>query len=324
MNLTRSEEMSIMSAKRRRAYTALPWKKEFKRYWSAYLMMLVPLTVLILFKYIPMYGAQIAFRDYKTNLGFAGSPWVGLKYFKKFLESTYFEQTFRNTLSINGYYVLTFPLSLIFALFLQYCPLRRFSKTVQMVSYAPHFISIVVVTSLCTQFLNARFGLINKIIEVFGVQSKNWMGEPSAYYHIYVWLGVWQDLGFNSIIYIAALSGISEELHEAAVIDGANLFKRIWHVDIPGILPTFCILLILKIGSMLSLGHEKTLLLQNDLNRSVSEIIATYSYRISLAATSRPQYSYASAIGLFTSAINLILLLTMNTVTKKIGGSSLW
>lgn len=311
---------------RRMKSVKLPWKKEFQRYWPAYLMMLLPIAVLIVFKYIPMYGAQIAFRDYKSNLGFTGSPWVGLKYFKKYVDlgNPYFVQTMKNTLVINGYYLLTFPLALIFALFLQYCPFRRFSKAVQMVSYAPHFISIVVVTSLATQFLNPRYGAINMLIELFGGTAQNFMGDPAAYPHIYVWLGIWQDLGFNSIIFIAALSGISEELHEAAVIDGASLFKRIWHVDVPGVLPTFCILLILKVGSMLTLGHEKTLLLQNDLNRSASEIIATYSYRISLKANSRPQYSYAAAIGLFTSVVNMILLFIVNGVTKKINGNSLW
>ena len=313
-------------AKKNVMRTKLPWKKEFQRYWAAYVMFLIPLAILIIFKYIPMYGAQIAFRDYKVNLGFTGSPWAGLKYFQKYvdLNNPYFTQTMRNTLVINLYYLITFPLGLIFALFLQYCPFRKFGKTVQMISYAPHFISIVVVTSLCTQFLNPRFGVINELIKMCGGEPVNFMGEPSAYPHVYVWLGTWQDLGFNSIIFIAALSGISEELHEAAVIDGANLFKRIWHVDIPGVLPTFIILLILKVGSMLTLGHEKTLLLQNDLNRSASEIIATYSYRISVGANSRPQYSYASAIGLFTSVINMILLFIVNGISRKLDGNSLW
>ncbi len=313
-------------AKRAVLRTKLSWKKEFQRYWAAYLMFLLPLTILIVFKYIPMYGAQIAFRDYKPSLGVTGSAWVGLKYFKKYVDlgNPYFVQTLRNTLVINGYYLITFPLALIFALFLKYCPLRRFGKAVQMVSYAPHFMSIVVVTSLCTQFLNPRFGAINALIEALGGTPKNYMGDPAAYPHIYVWLGIWQDLGFSSIIYIAALTSVSSDLHEAAVIDGANLARRIWHVDLPGIMPTFCILLILKVGAMLTLGHEKTLLLQNDLNRPASEIIATYSYRISLAAASRPQYSYASAIGLFTSIVNMILLFIVNGVTKKINGNSLW
>ena len=315
-----------MQKKAKRLRSKLPWKKEFQRYWVAYLMLLLPLAVLIIFKYIPMYGAQIAFRDYKPTLGITGSPWVGWKYFQKYIDlnNPYFIQTMRNTLVINGYYLITFPLGLIFALFLQYCPFRRFSKSVQMISYAPHFMSIVVVTSLCTQFLNQRFGVINALISLLGGTPQNFMGNPAAYPHIYVWLGTWQDLGFNSIIFIAALSGISQDLHEAAVIDGANLSKRIWHVDIPGVMPTFCILLILKVGSMLTLGHEKTLLLQNDLNRSASEIIATYSYRISLAANSRPQWSYAAAIGLFTSVVNMVMLFIMNGITKKINGNSLW
>lgn len=301
----------------------LPWNKEFKRYWSAYLLLLVPLAVLIVFKYIPMYGAQIAFRNYKPTLGVLGSEWVGLKYFIKYFESSYFGTTVKNTLLLNGYSLLTFPLSLAFALMLNYAPHRRLCKSVQMVSYAPHFISTVVICSLVTQFLSARIGMINKILELFGIPGANWMGNPKAFYHIYVWSGVWQELGFQSIIFISALTSISEDLHEAATIDGANLFQRIIHVDIPGVLATFCILLILRVGSMMNIGYEKVLLLQNDLNRSASEIISTYTYKIALKAA-LPQYSYASAIGLFTSVVNMILLFTVNRVTKTFGGSSLW
>lgn len=298
-------------------------KKTLQRYGLVYLMFLIPLAVLIFFKYIPMYGAQIAFRNYKPIIGVLESEWVGWKWFLKFFNSTYFNTTLRNTLVLNLYSILTFPLSLVFALMLRYALLPRMGKAVQMVSYAPHFISTVVVCGLITQFLNPRLGVINSIIQAFGGSAVNWMGRTDAFKHIYVWTDVWQHLGFNSIIFISALSGISPELHEAAIVDGASLKKRILHVDIPGILPTFVVLLILRFGSLMNIGYEKVLLLQNDLNRSASEIISTYSYKIALQSTI-PQYSYAAAIGLFTSVVNLILLVCVNKASKRMSGSSLW
>lgn len=298
-------------------------ERTLRRYGLVYLMFLIPLLVLIAFKYIPMYGAQIAFRDYKPTLNVLRSEWVGLKYFLKFFNSTYFVTTVRNTLVLNSYSLLIFPLSLIFALMLRYALLPRMGKAVQMISYAPHFISTVVVCGLITQFLNPRIGVINNIVQSLGGTAVNWMGRPKAFKHIYIWTDVWQHLGFNSIIYISSLSSISPELHEAAIVDGASLKKRILHVDIPGILPTFVVLLILRFGSLMNIGYEKVLLLQNDLNRSASEIISTYSYKIALQSTI-PQYSYAAAIGLFTSVVNLILLYTLNKASKRLSGSSLW
>lgn len=299
------------------------WKKEFSKHGMVYLIFLVPLAVLVIFKYIPMFGAQIAFRNYKPTLGILGSEWVGLKYFLKYFKSSYFFTTIINTLVLNGYSLLTFPLSLVFALMLKYSPFGRFGKSIQMVSYAPHFISTVVICGLITQFLSARIGMINKVIELFGGEAVNWMGQASAFPHIYVWSDVWQHLGFNSIIFIAALAGISTEQHEAAIVDGASLFRRIIHVDIPGVSTTFVILLILRIGSLMNIGYEKVLLLQNDLNRSASEIISTYTYKVALQS-SLPQYSYASAIGLFAAIVNLVLLFSMNRLAKSMSGKSLW
>ena len=299
------------------------WRKEIQHYGVVYLMFLVPLAILILFKYIPMYGAQIAFRNYKPTLGVLASPWVGWKYFTKFFESQYFFITIKNTLVLNFYSLLTFPLCLVFALMLKYAKLPRMAKSVQMISYAPHFISTVVVCGLLTQFLNPRIGVINKLIQAMGGRAVNWMGRETAFKHIYVWSDVWQHLGFNSIIFISALAGISPDLHEAAIVDGASLKQRIIHVDIPGVLPTFIVLLILRFGSLMSIGYEKVLLLQNDLNRAASEIISTYTYKIALQSMI-PQYSYASAIGLFTSVVNLIMLVSVNGLTKKLSGSSLW
>ena len=228
-----------------------------------------------------------------------------------------------NTLSINLYSLATFPLSLLFALMVHYLTLPKFKKTVQMVSYAPHFISRVVMCSMIIQFLDARGGIINEFLALFGVEPVNYMAKPEYFYTIYVWSDVWQKIGYNSIIYVAALAGVSQELHEAAIVDGAPIVKRIWYIDIPSVLPTFCILLIMQCGQLLNLGYEKVLLLQNNLNNDVSQVISTYSYEIGIAA-SRPQYSYASAIGLFTSVINMTMLFIVNKVTKKLSGNSLW
>ena len=286
-------------------------------------MLILPMTVLILFHYVPMYGVQIAFRNYRITRGIADSPWVGFKYFIKFFRYHNFWQIIRNTLVVNLYSLLTFPLSLILALLLAHVPFRRFAKIVQNVSYVPHFISMVVLCSMVIQFTNARTGMINSFLGLFGVPSVNYMAKKEYYYSIYVWSGVWQDLGYSSIIYIAALAGISPELHEAAIMDGASIVKRIWHIDVPGVMPTFCILLIMRCGSLMNVGFEKALLLQNSLNMSVSEVISTYSYNIGLTSAT-PQYSYASAIGLFTSVINLIMLCLVNSVVKRVSDSSLW
>ncbi len=300
-------------------------KREVSRNYVLYLLSLVPFAILIIFKYIPMYGIQIAFRDYKVVRGISGSKWVGLKYIYKFFNSPLAMTYIWNTLAISLYELLTFPLSLILALLLTYIPSNRFRKTVQMVSYAPHFISTVVMCGMITQFLDVRSGMINKVLEVFGIKARSWMTYTSAFRHIYVWSGEWQGLGYGSIIYIAALAGVSSELHEAAIVDGANILQRIWHVDIPSVLPTFCVLLILKCGSIMSVGFEKVLLLQNNLNKNVSEIISTYTYNIGLNSSgAMPQYSYGSAIGLFTSFVNMILLFIVNTITRKLSGSGLW
>lgn len=288
-----------------------------------YVMLLLPVAILLAFRYIPMYGVQIAFRNFRITRPIENCDWVGLKYVQKFFDSPQFWQILRNTLSINVYSLATFPLSLIFALLLNYMPFKRYRKTVQLVSYAPHFISTVVMATLIIQFMNARNGIFNVALGYLGVDPVNYMAKPDYFYSIYVWSGVWQELGYGAIIYIAALSSVSPELHEAAIVDGASIVKRIWHVDIPGVLPTFCILLIMRCGSLLNIGFEKILLLQNNLNTSVAEVISTYVYKIGISAT-RPQYSYSAAIGLFQSLFNMLLLFTVNKITGKLSGSSLF
>ena len=295
----------------------------FKRYGALYVMLIIPMTILILFKYLPMYGVQIAFRNYRITRSIADSPWVGFKYFKKFFDYYDFWPIMRNTLMINFYSLLTFPLPLVLGVLITHLPFKRVAKTVQNVTYIPHFISTVVLCSMVIQFTNARTGLLNHVIAAFGGTPVNFMAKKEYFYSIYVLSDLWRDIGYNSIIYIAALAGVSPDLHEAAIVDGASLVKRIWHIDIPSIMPTFCTLLILRCGSLLSVGHEKVLLLQNTLNMPMSEVISTYSYNISLNS-STPQFSYAAAIGLFVSVINLILLTSVNKIVDKSSGNSLW
>lgn len=321
MNDTTKAKGRVRKTNRRSVDVLL--RREFTRYGSLYLMLIIPMAILILFKYFPMYGVQIAFRDYKITRAIEESKWVGFKYFTKFFNSFQFKSVLGNTLAINFYSLATFPLSLLFALIVHYMSFGKLKKTVQMISYAPHFISRVVMCSMIIQFLDARGGLINAFLELFGVEPTNWMSKPGYFYSIYVWSDVWQEIGYNSIIYVAALAGVSVELHEAAIVDGASIIKRIWHIDIPSVLPTFCILLVMRCGQLLNLGYEKVLLLQNNVNKDVSQVISTYSYEIGIAA-SKPQYSYAAAIGLFTSLTNLVLLVIVNRLTKKLSGSSLW
>lgn len=301
------------------------FRTDLYRNWQLYLMVFLPLVILILFKYVPMYGLQIAFRDFKITKPISSAKWVGLKYFEKFFNSPKSWNYIYNTLAISLYELCTFPLSLVLALLLNYIPSRRFRKSIQMISYAPHFISTVVMCGIILQFLQARGGLINVLLSAVGVEPRNWITYPEAFRHIYVWSGVWQDLGYGSIIYIASLASVPADLHEAAIVDGANIVRRIWHVDIPCILPTFCILLIMRCGSIMNVGFQKVLLLQNNLNLTASEIISTYTYNVGLNASGAvPQYSYGAAIGLFTSVVNLLLLVIVNRVTKKLSGSGLW
>lgn len=253
-------------------------RRDVTRNWQLYLSVLIPLMIIVIFKYIPMYGIQIAFRDFKITKGITDGKWVGLKYFKKFFDGPLAGTYIWNTLAISFYELALFPMSMIQALLLNYIPSNRYRKTVQMISYAPHFISVVVMCGIILQFMQARGGLVNVILGVFGVESKNWITYPTAFRHIYVWSGIWQNLGYDSIIYIAALSSVSHELHEAAIVDGASLVKRIWYVDIPSILPTFCILLIMRCGNIMNVGFQKVLLLQNNLNLSASEIIFPHDH----------------------------------------------
>ena len=290
--------------------------------WQLYAFLLPALVILILFSYVPMYGVQLAFRDYNPIMGITGSPWVGFDHFTRFFNSYQFKQLIGNTLILSLYYLIVgFPIPIILALALNQVKNSKFKKLVQTVTYAPHFISVVVLVGMLGIFFSVNGGLVNEVIKLFGGEPKLFMGEVKYFRHMYVWSGIWQSMGWSAVIYLAALSGVSPELHEAATVDGATKLQRIWNIDLPTILPTIVTLLILNCGSVMSMGFEKAFLMQNPLNMENSEIIATYVYKMGLI---NAEYGFSTAVGLFNSVINCILLVTVNKVSKKIGQDGLW
>ena len=292
------------------------------RHWQYYLVFLLPLAFVIIFHYVPMAGIVLAFKKYNIRMGILRSPWAGMRYFNQFFTSPRFWELLKNTLGISLYSLAAgFPIPIILALALNEATNLRFKKTVQMITYAPHFISTVVMVGMLMQFLDPRIGFINVIIRSLGVQEINFLGKASLFKTLYVTSGVWQHTGYSAIIYIAALTGIDPNLYEAAYIDGASRFQRMLKIDIPGIMPTVVILLILNIGRLMSVGFEKVYLMQNDLNLSTSEIIATYVYKVGLLGA---QFSFATAVGVFNSIVNLILIVAVNQVAKRVGETSLW
>ncbi len=297
-------------------------QQQFKRDFPLWLFVLPGIIITFIFSYIPIYGVQIAFRNFNPRLGFWGSEWVGMKHFVRFFNSPYFFMVVKNTFILSIYSLIAgFFIPIILALMLNALRHRRYRKVIQTVTYAPNFISTVVMCGMLLLFLSPSIGVVNKLIGLFGYDPINFMGEVSAWRHIYVWSGVWQGMGWSSIIYFAALSSISPELHEAAIVDGATKFQIIRHIDIPSIIPTATILLILSCGSILSIGFEKVFLLQNDLNLGVSEVISTYTYKVGLVDNN---ISYSSAIGLFNSVVNAILLVSVNWISRKVSDTSLW
>ncbi len=298
------------------------WKMEFKKRWQLYVIILLPVVYIIIFHYIPMAGAVLAFKDFKIMDGIFGSPWAGFKYFDQFFKSPNFWLLIKNTLSISIYQLVAgFPMPIILAIALNEVSNLRFKKTVQLVTYAPYFISTVILVALVIQFLSPRIGLVNVIITALGGTEQNFMGNAEYFRTIYVLSGIWKVTGYNAIIYIAALSSIDPSLHEAATVDGASRLQKIIHVDIPGIMPTIIILLILEAGKIMSVGFERVYLMQNDLNLINSEIISTYVYKIGLL---NAQFSYSTAVGLFNSVVNLILILSVNKLARRWGDLGLW
>lgn len=295
-------------------------KKFFQNY-ELYLFLLPTLIYSVIFQYIPMYGIIIAFKDFMPNLGILGSPWVGFKYFERFFHLYNFWRLIENTLGLSVFQLIVgFPIPIIIALMLNQLANERYKKFVQTVTYAPHFISTVVLVGILYVFLSDK-GLINNLIVLLGGKPIFFMASPECFKPLYVFSGVWQETGWSTIIYLAALSGISPELHEAAMVDGANKWQRILHVDIPGIMPTAIILFILAVGNIMNVGFEKAYLMQTPLNIPSSEIIPTYVYKVGLQQV---QYSFAAAAGLFNSVINLNLLLLVNKFAKRVSNSSLW
>lgn len=298
--------------------------RHVRKGWQLYALLAVPCLYLLVFKYIPIYGAQIAFQDYSVTKGFFASPWVGFKHFERFFGHYNFWSLMRNTLSLGLYELVAgFPFPILLALSLNAVKNARFKKSVQMITYAPHFISVVVVVGLMMQFLALRTGPVNGLLKAVGLPEINFMGVPEYFQSLYVWSGVWQHVGFGCIVYLAALAGIDPSLHEAAVVDGASKIRRMWHIDLPGIMPVAVVLLILNTGNLLDTGFEKVLLMQNPLNIPNSEVIDTYVYKMGLVSGGA-NVSYASAIGLFKNVVNLILLLSVNGAARRINDSGLW
>ena len=295
--------------------------KRLKQSWQWYLLLLPAIIYVAIFQYGPMYGLQIAFKNYRPRLGITGSEWVGFEHFIRFLNYPDFWKMIRNTLSITLYSLCTFPCAIIFALLLNEVRQIRLKKSVQMITYAPHFMSEVVVCSLVMMMLDRGTGPLNALIEALGGTRTAIISNPGYFSSIYVWSDVWQNLGWGSILYISALASISPEQVEAATIDGANRFQIIRHVNIPGILPTIAITFIMRTGSLLSVGYSKIFLLQNDLNLDASQVISTYVYNIGLIGG---QYSYSTAISLFNNIANILVLLFAHKIVKKITDTGLF
>ena len=289
--------------------------------WQLYLLLTPAFLYILIFAYQPMYGLQIAFKDFRSNLGIAGSEWVGFTHFIRFVTFPNFWLYIRNTLLISLYSICTFPCSIILALAINELQNRAFKRTVQMITYAPYFISTVVLCGMIMVFFDKDAGIVNSFIKMFGGAPVAFMNKSEYFRSIYVLSGVWQTVGWGTIIYLAALSGVSPELIEAARIDGANRIHVIKHINLPTIAPTITILFIMNFGSILSVGFEKIYLLQNPLNLSVSQVLSTYVYEVGLVSA---QYSYSSAIGLFNTVINLLLLIIVNIVVKRVTSVSLW
>lgn len=297
-------------------------KFNFKRYWQLYVFVFPAIIYFLVFHYWPMYGVQIAFKRYMPSLGIWGSPFVGLQHFERFFGSHYFGELIKNTLGISIYELIVgFPMPVFLALIFNEIRQGPFKKFAQTVTYAPHFISTVVIVGMLVAFLSPSTGIINHIRDLLGFERIAFLEEAKWFKTIYVFSGIWQSTGWNTIIYMAALAGVNPELHEAAAIDGASRFQRVLYINLPSLIPTMIILLILNFGSIMSMGYEKILLMQNSLNMPASNVISTFTYQQGLLDAN---YSYAAAVGLFNSIINAVLLLTVNKFAKKLSNTSLW
>ncbi|MFD0710524.1 ABC transporter permease [Paenibacillus sp. GCM10027626] len=297
------------------------WRKALQN-WELYLFIAPAFFYYLIFHYGPMYGVQIAFKNFIPVKGILGSPWAGFDHFERFFNSYYFWDLLWNTLSISLYELaIGFPLPIILALAFNEVKDGFFKRTVQTVTYAPHFISVVVMAGMIITFLSPSSGIVIHLLTALGINAPDFLTDPAWFKTMYVLSGVWQGTGWGTIIYLAALSSVDPQLHEAAVMDGANRFRRIWHINIPTIVPTITILLILNMGSILGVGFEKILLLQNPLNMGSSDVISTFVYRAGLVDA---QYSFSTAVGLFNSVVNAVLLVVVNRIARRTSETSLW
>lgn len=283
--------------------------------------MIPPVAYILIFRYFPMYGLQLAFKDFNYRLGYFGSPRVGFKHFALFFKSYYFSRLIGNTVGISLYSIAAgFLPPIMLAIALNECTSGAYKKVVQLVTYAPYFLSTVVVVGIVTQLLSLN-GMVNALLKQIGIEPMSFMGQASLFKSIYVWSGIWQHMGYSAIIYLAALSAINPELYEAAIIDGASIWKRIWYIDVPGIAPTAIILLILSTAGVLNVGFEKVYLMQNPLNLKTSDVISTYVYRVGLVDMN---YSFATAVGLFQSGVSFLFMTSVNQIARRFGETSLW
>lgn len=296
----------------------------FRRQWPLYVLLLPTLVYVFIFKYLPMTGLVIAFQDFKPAKGIWGSNFVGLKHFTTLLGRQQFMTLLKNTLTLSLYSLIAgFPLPILLALGLNGCPSSKFRRTVQTVTYAPHFISTVVLCGMVNIFFSPSTGIVQNLLNALGLHEGYLytLIDPQSFPHLYVWSGVWQGMGWGSIVYLSALTGVDPSLHEAATVDGATKLQRVWHIDLLAILPTIVVLLILRVGDILSVGFEKAFLLQNAMNTSTSEIISTYVYKLGLKDG---RYSLATAVGLFESVVSFALLIAVNALSRRLTENSLW
>ncbi len=304
-----------MRIKARQTHPSNRLAKVLGKYWKLYLMLLPAIALTLIYKYVPIYGVQIAFRDYNAVDGFWGSPWVGFEHFTKFFTNYNSGRMIVNTVLLSLYSLLwTFPIPIILSLVINTVKNNRFKRMVQTTIYAPHFISLMVVCGMLKMFLSPNGGLISSMFQGMGFPVSNYLEDPSLFRTIYISSGIWQDAGWGCIIYLATLSSVDATLHEAAMVDGASAFKRMIHIDIPALIPITVLNLIMSFGSLMNVGFEKAYLLQNDLNKGTSEIIATYVYQQGIE---RAAYSFSTAVGLFNTVINVVLLLIVNRIAKK-------
>ena len=297
-------------------------KKNIKRDWMLLLIILPGVIYFAVFCYGPMYGILMAFKDYNISKGVWGSPWVGLKHFKELVQSVYFGRLVKNTFLLSIEQLLwSFPIPIAFALLLNEIKNKHFQRFAQTAAYLPHFVSVVVVVGILKDLLSSDGGVITQGLSAFGVAPKNYFNLPGAFRPLYVGSGVWQEFGWNSIIYVAAISGIDQQMYESAALDGAGKWQKLVHITLPSIAPTIILLLILNMGNMLNIGYEKVILMYNSATYSTADIFSTYVYRKGLL---NAQYSFAAAVGLANSLINIVILLTANFTAKKMTDTSIF